>query len=84
MGDDVVANPGFGDRNQVDLDFPAVDLYGLSAPFAAINVGLESFHDALAAQDAAAVHVDWRPPAGGDEKLMAILRKMRPKETDTP
>ncbi len=55
---------------------PEVALDGLASPIAAINVGLESFHDSLLAQDAAAVHVDWRPPAGGNEKLMAILRKM--------
>ncbi|HLF24700.1 MAG TPA: acyl-CoA synthetase FdrA [Anaerolineae bacterium] len=46
-------------------------------PLAAINVGLESFYDSLQAQGAQAVHVEWRPPAGGDEKLMAILAKMR-------
>ena len=56
-------------------DFPEVALDGLAAPIAAINVGLESFHHSLLAQEARAVHVDWRPPAGGDEKLMAILRK---------
>ena len=56
---------------------PEVSLDGLAAPLSAINVGLESFYDSLLAQDAQAVHVDWRPPAGGNEKLMAILRKMR-------
>ncbi|MCS6843948.1 MAG: acyl-CoA synthetase FdrA [Caldilineales bacterium] len=44
---------------------------------AAINVGLEMFYHSLLAQGAAAVHVDWRPPAGGNEALMAILAKMR-------
>jgi FdrA protein len=48
-------------------------------PFAAINVGLESFHASLVAQGAAALHVDWRPPAGGNEKLAAILAKMKKK-----
>ncbi len=55
--------------------FPEVALDGLAAPLAAINVGLQSFHDSLIAQDSSSVHVDWRPPAGGNEKLMAILRK---------
>jgi len=44
---------------------------------AAINVGLESFYDSIVAQGGTAVHVDWRPPAGGNEKLMAILAKMK-------
>ena len=57
-------------------DFPPVPLAGLQPPIAAINVGLETFHDGLVAQEVAAVHVSWRPPAGGNEKLMAILRRM--------
>ncbi len=56
-------------------DPPQVALEGLTAPIAAINVGLESFHDSLLAQDVSTVHLDWRPPAGGNERLMAILRK---------
>jgi FdrA protein len=54
-----------------------VDLTVLRRPVAAINVGLESFTESLMAQDAPVIDVDWRPPAGGDEKLMAILKRMR-------
>lgn len=54
-----------------------VDLAVLHQPLAAINVGLESFAESLKAQAAAVIQVDWRPPAGGDEKLMAILERMR-------
>ena len=42
----------------------------------AINVGLESFYDSLVAQGTPAVQVEWRPPAGGNEKLAAILARM--------
>ncbi len=48
-----------------------------SGELAAINVGLESFYDSIKAQGGTAVQVDWRPPAGGNEKLMAILAKMK-------
>lgn len=44
---------------------------------AAINVGLESFEDSILAQEGTAVHVDWRPPAGGNQQLMDILAKLR-------
>jgi FdrA protein len=54
-----------------------VDLAVLHQPLAAINVGLESFTESLMAQDAAVIQVDWQPPAGGNEKLMAILERMR-------
>ena len=54
-----------------------VALDALAGPLAAINVGLESFHDSLAASGAEVLHVEWRPPAGGDERLRAILDKLR-------
>ncbi len=43
----------------------------------AINTGLESFAESLEAQEAGVVHVDWRPPAGGNEELMSILERMK-------
>ena len=55
---------------------PPVPLTAL-APLNVINVGLVSFYESLRTQGATAVHVDWRPPAGGNEKLMAILAKMK-------
>lgn len=56
-----------------------VALETLNQPLAAINVGLESFYESLVGQGASAVHVDWKPPAGGNEKLAAILAKMKKK-----
>jgi FdrA protein len=56
---------------------PPVDLAALHQPLAAINVGLESFTDSLTAQDAPVIHLNWRPPAGGNEKLMGILERMK-------
>ena len=42
----------------------------------AINIGLETFRDALEAQGVKAKHVDWQVPAKGDAKLIKILKKM--------
>lgn len=55
----------------------AVAEEALAPPFAAINVGLETFYDSLVEQGAEAVQLDWRPPAGGDEAMMALLEKTR-------
>lgn len=44
---------------------------------AAINVGVELFAHSLRDQGAPVIHVDWRPPAGGNEKLAGILARMR-------
>lgn len=71
--------------NYIYTHLPTLQLQGEPvslAPFQtegliAINVGLESFYDSLKGQGATAVQVDWRPPAGGNEKLMAILAKMK-------
>jgi FdrA protein len=65
-----LATPLAGPQTPVDLD-------ALAGPLVAINLGLESFHDALAEAGAEVVHVEWRPPAGGDDRLRAILDKLR-------
>lgn len=54
-----------------------VEREALRLPVAAINVGLEAFHRSLVDREVPAVHVEWRPPAGGDERLAAALRKLR-------
>ncbi len=56
---------------------PPVDLSVLQRPLDAINVGLESFFESLQNQDASVLQVDWKPPAGGNEKLMSILERMK-------
>ena len=57
----------------------SVDLATLKQSLAAINVGLESFTESLIAQGAEVTQVDWQPAAGGNEKLMGILERMRNK-----
>lgn len=57
-----------------------VDLATLKKPLEAINVGLESFYENLKAQGTPAVHLDWRPAAGGNEKLIGILERMKKYE----
>jgi FdrA protein len=54
-----------------------VPLESLHTPLVAINVGLESFAESLQSQGAQVTHVEWRPPAGGNEKLMGILARMK-------
>jgi len=60
-----------------DEYFQEVDLETLSGDFAAINVGLESFTESLKIQEARVIQVDWKPAAGGDSDLMALLEKMK-------
>ncbi len=56
-----------------------VDVARLEKPFAAINVGIETFYQSMEAQGVPVVWVDWRPPAGGNERLMSILERMKRK-----
>ena len=41
-----------------------------------INVGLDTFADDIEAAGGKVVRVDWRPPAGGDARLAALLAKL--------
>jgi FdrA protein len=54
-----------------------VDLGALKKPMAGLNVGLESFAESLREQGAQAVHVDWKPSAGSNERLAGILERMK-------
>jgi len=56
---------------------PAVEETAAHPPFTAINVGLESFSDSLRAQGAEVIQLDWRPPAGGDEKMADLPARLR-------
>jgi FdrA protein len=64
-------------RTLAGYDGPTADAGLLHASPAAINVGLEFFSESLHAQGAAVVQVDWRPPAGGNEKLAGILARLK-------
>lgn len=46
------------------------------APLRVINIGLASFADDLRAQGVQVIELDWRPPAGGDSRLAALLDAM--------
>jgi hypothetical protein len=48
----------------------------LSGPPRVINLGLEVFALELAAAGVTVIHVDWRPPAGGDPRLAALLAQL--------
>lgn len=42
-----------------------------------INMGLESFSKDLKKQEVPVVQMDWRPRAGGNSKLVALLDKLK-------
>lgn len=41
-----------------------------------VNVGLADFAASLRGQGVAVAQVDWRPPAGGDPEMVALLDKL--------
>lgn len=53
-------------------------------PLRVINLGLEVFALELAAAGVPVVHVDWRPPAGGDPRLAALLAQLDDEEDEPP
>lgn len=48
----------------------------ITKPLKVINIGIDSFLDSLKKQGIEVVHVDWRPPAAGDTRLINILDKL--------
>lgn len=38
-----------------------------------INIGIERFSDDLKEANVPVIQMDWRPPAGGDRKLIELL-----------
>ncbi|MGH7322859.1 MAG: DUF1116 domain-containing protein [Candidatus Rokuibacteriota bacterium] len=48
----------------------------MSQPLRVINLGLEVFAEELHAAGVPVIHVDWRPPAGGDPRLGARLARL--------
>ena len=41
-----------------------------------INIGVKTFYDSLKEQGVEVIHVDWRPPAGGDKELLKLLEML--------
>lgn len=51
-------------------------------PLRVVNLGLELFALELARAGVPVVHVDWRPPAGGDPRLAALLARLEDAPSD--
>lgn len=41
-----------------------------------INLGIPSFAEDLKKQGVETIHTEWRPPAGGNKKIQALLAKV--------
>ena len=48
----------------------------LHSPLRVVNIGLAEFASDLAAHGVAVVHLDWRPPAGGNPQLLRALETL--------
>lgn len=49
------------------------DISPIQQPVRVINMGIESFSEDLRKVEVDVIQMDWRPPAGGDRKLIALL-----------
>lgn len=49
------------------------DISPIQQPVRVINIGIESFSEDLRKAEVDVIQMDWRPPAGGDRKLIALL-----------
>lgn len=42
-----------------------------------VNFGIESFYQDLKGQEKTAVHVEWKPIAGGNKKMASLLSRLK-------
>lgn len=42
-----------------------------------VNIGLDSFYKELKEKEVDVIHVNWRPPAGGNKKMIKLLDKLK-------
>jgi FdrA protein len=49
-------------------------------PLRVINIGIEMFAEDLKAEGVEVVHLDWRPPTGGNPRLTALLARLDEEE----
>ena len=41
-----------------------------------VNIGVQGFAESVVKQGAPVVHVNWSPPAGGDQDMINLLDKL--------
>ena len=54
----------------------------LEGPPRVVNIGLALFARELERLGVSRVHVDWRPPAGADPRLTALLARLLARRTE--
>ena len=42
-----------------------------------VNLGIESFYEDLKTQKQEAIHVDWKPVAGGNKQMASLLGMLK-------
>ena len=48
----------------------------LSGQLIVVNIGLRGFAESFEDQEIEVVHIDWTPPAGGDQELIDLLENL--------
>ncbi len=51
-------------------------------PLQVVNLGLEEFAEELQAAGVEVIHLDWRPPSGGNPKMAALLAALDDEDED--
>ncbi|MEB7038967.1 acyl-CoA synthetase FdrA [Staphylococcus gallinarum] len=71
------------DADPVDLSVDDKIMNLINVKPSVINIGLKSFIEAIQSSDAQVVQFNWRPIAGGNEKLMKVLQYLNNFEGET-
>ena len=71
-----VAIPGTQSKNDRSASADKSEIEILNNGVCMVNMGLKSFHESMKDQESQSIHVDWRPPAGGNKELTDLLDRM--------
>lgn len=51
-------------------------LHLFKSDLAVVNLGLDTFSEALRKEGVKVLQMNWRPPAGGNQRLIELLEKL--------
>jgi hypothetical protein len=67
--------PSSGEKGECEMDVKKINEL-FSRELVVVNMGLDAFADHLQQERVKFVRMDWRPPAGGDRRLLSLLEKL--------
>jgi hypothetical protein len=70
-----ILQPAGGEKGECEMDVKEINQL-FSKELVVVNMGLDAFADNLGREGVKVVRMDWKPPAGGNKRLISLLEKL--------